>query len=449
MSKFIFLLRTFLCHGEKFNYREVHAMLFLLSCLLKSCLSFLTLAALFSDYKADSILVVFISAQIITLDYFIFLNNEIPYFDFSFFKDLNLFTFKRKFAAISSACLMIGSMCFFVSPLYSGENICIPELKDLKQYTADTNFMSFEGYIVSHFKIRYGKDISRGEARKIVKEYFKKKSKFQTVDNSQVISGVNAVKADINPALIEKWRNNEDKCRNILASLKNMESGGAQALKTQKTAPALEVKETAKPKTDCPGKDIKIKTVHTGIAVDKTRPEKLEKTQTPPEPIEITGGEGSFFNSKRVVLLPFKAAAGGFEALDTVSYFTAKYLKEKGYEVISGADISGVCFNLDDLDNSKISEIAQKFDANFIITGEILKYKKSQTTINRAFLETQNMIEIEIKTKIHNASIEKCFSDSEKTKCKSQAFEAFDGTQEAIFFAVKALVYKLYSKFEL
>ncbi|OQA74360.1 MAG: hypothetical protein BWY32_03619 [bacterium ADurb.Bin243] len=59
------------------------------------------------------------------------------------------------------------------------------------------------------------------------------------------------------------------------------------------------------------------------------------------------------------------------------------------------------------------------------------------------------MIEIEIKTKIHNASIEKCFSDSEKTKCKSQAFEAFDGTQEAIFFAVKALVYKLYSKFEL
>ncbi|HOD42696.1 MAG TPA: hypothetical protein PKL57_19255, partial [Candidatus Wallbacteria bacterium] len=300
-------------------------MLFLLSCLLKSCLSFLTLVTLFSDYKADSILVVFISAQILTLDYFIFLNNEIPYFDFSFFKTLNLFTFKRKFAAISSACLMIGSMCFFVSPLYSGENICIPELKNLKQYTADTNFMSFDGYIVSHFKIRYGKDISRGEARKIVKEYFKKKSKFQTVDNSQVISGINAVKADINPALIEKWRNNEDKCRNILTSLKNMESGGAHALKTLKTAPALEVKETAKPKTDCPGKDIKIKTVHTGIAVDKTRPEKLEKTQTPPEPIEITGGEGSFFNSKRVVLLPFKASAGGFEALDTVSYFTAKY----------------------------------------------------------------------------------------------------------------------------
>ena len=433
-------------------------MFFLLSCLLKSCLSFLTLVTVFSDYQVDSILVIFLSFQIIILDYFIFLNNEIPYLDFSFFNDIKLFTFKRKFAAISSACIFIGSMCFFVSPLYSSENISIPELSGLKQYTADTNFMSFEGYIISHFRARYGKEISRGEARKIVKDYFKKRSEYSTVENGEVISNINHVKADVNPHRLSRWKANEEKCKNVIASMKKITGGVEHNVSSgaRGELPALEI-SYGKPEKKITAAADKTETEdekgiksYTGTGTAKFEVSSPVKDKS----IEVASA-GSNYNSKRIVLLPFKISAGGFEALDNITYFTKKYFANKGFEVVSGADVSGVCFNLENLTDSKIKEIAEKFDANYVITGEVNKYKrykKAQTfglLFDVVFFGFHNFGEVELNAKIFNASNLKSYCYGEKMTRKHQFLGAFNGTRGVMSYAVKAVVEQVYSKFNM
>ena len=418
-------------------------MLFWLSCLLKSCLSFLTLVVFLTDNQIDSILVIFLSLQIIVLDYLVYVNNEKPNLDFLYFKNLNYLTLKRNFALVSTAFMFIGSMCFFVSPLYSYENICIPDLKNLKQHTADTNYMSFEGYIISHFKVNYDKDISRGEAQKIVKDYFRNQSRISTVDNNEVISKINSNKVDVSPKAEEKLRFTVEKCRNTLDSLKKITAVENQSNIT----PSLAVEK------EIPSKVDKINNTISNIEVKKELTVNIKSdSKSDVKLIEVVG-RNSQYNSKRIVLLPYKIASGGFEALDSVSYFTHKYLREKGYEVISGADVEGVCFNLDNLNKAKINEIAEKFDANYIITGEVLKYnryKKVQTAgilLDAVLFGIHNYGEVEVNTKIFNASKQKCYSHTEKMTRKHQVLAAFNGTSGVMSYAVKAVVDQLFSKF--
>lgn len=77
---------------------------------------------------------------------------------------------KRISAAVLSLLFVFGAAAVFSAPLYSAENVSIPDLSGIKPFSREANYMSLEGFVICHCRINYGVDISRGEARKMIKE---------------------------------------------------------------------------------------------------------------------------------------------------------------------------------------------------------------------------------------------------------------------------------------
>ena len=350
-------------------------MVFYLSFMLKAVLAFSVLARFISGFMVDTSFIVFLSAQIVMLDYIIFKDREMARknisISFSYLNDIMKYLyigdvrFDKKFSGglkaasrqfsvlgfISAATVtsfLCGSVFFFASPLYSQENITIPDLSGLKQFTADTNFMSFEGYIISYFKIKYDREISRGEARKIVKSAFKKKSAYETIDNGEAIAKVNSAKTGSSVEFEKQYNDCVIKLRNTIDSIRKInghmirEDSGACA------------RPDESPKTICVKAEssccIKMR------CCDKNK----------------VGPGNSKYNMKRAILLPFsrKTGVSGSDEEKAVKE-AKKRLADNGFSVISGADVAGVCFNLDNLNRSTVRSLAKKFDANYIVTGSI------------------------------------------------------------------------------
>ncbi len=388
-------------------------MLFYLSCLLKASLSFIILTKFITEFTVDTSLIVFVSLQIILLDYIIFKDNDIPAsrvsFSISYLKKLEPYLFlwrhdddndayngglkfkvtrsaglnkssgrtaiKKNPAAklkINSApepisslrpgfftvimpfsilSLFCGSLFFFVSPLYSHEYIVIPDLKGLKPYSAETNFMSFDGYLVSYFKIKYNKDISRGEAHKIIKGALKNKSEYVIASNDKAIAKINSVNIVGPDNFKEKYNECIIKLQNTIQSLKII-NGGQKRYDSE--TPPFSSKNSL----------IKNDNAVSRIVCVKTSGWKSKSNRT-----------------KRAVILPFKNKVKTRTAdvsddkiafvEGNTAYSIKNYLSHKGFSVISGADVAGVCFNLDNLDKSTVNELAAKFSADYIVTGSI------------------------------------------------------------------------------
>ncbi|HBC73603.1 MAG: hypothetical protein A2008_06260 [Candidatus Wallbacteria bacterium GWC2_49_35] len=351
-------------------------MLFYLSFMLKAVLAFSILAKFISGFMVDTSFIVFLSAQIIMLDYVIFKDREMARknisISFSYLNDIMKYLyigdvrFDKKFSGglktagkqfsilgfISAATVssfLCGSIFFFASPLYSQENITIPDLSGLKQFTAETNFMSFEGYIISYFKIKYDREISRGEARKIVKSAFKKKSAYEKISNDEAIAKVNSAKIGADyEEFDKKYSECVIKLRNTIDSIRKInghmvrEGSGACACPNRCSKKSYRIIKLSA----CQKK--------AGRVTDKIC--RIDAK----------------YNVKRVVLLPFKKKANVSGSEEESAFIEAKKtLADKGFSVVSGADIAGVCFNLDNLNKSTVRTLAKKFDANYIITGSI------------------------------------------------------------------------------
>jgi hypothetical protein len=273
---------------------------------------------------------------------------------------------------VSVLSLFCGSLFFFVSPLYSHEHIVIPDLKGLKQYSADTNFMSFDGYLISYFKIKYNKDISRGEARKIIKDAFKNKSEYAVTANDTAIAKINSVNIGAADDFEYKYNECVTKLQNTIHSLRIINGGvkrhapemlsatHSSAVKINNTCLAVSCAKSSSRTAD--GFKKSSLAVQSSSAV-------LNKLKTPVE-AKLKRG------TKRAVLLPFKnknkqAGAAAAISEENAIYSIKNYLTHKGFSVVSGADVAGVCFNLDKLDKSTINELAAKFDADYVVTGSI------------------------------------------------------------------------------
>lgn len=351
-------------------------MLFYLSCLLKAVLAFSVLAKFISGFMVDMSFIVFVSMQIVMLDYIIFKDREMARknisISFSYLNDIMKYLyigdvrFDKKFSGglkaagkqfsilgfISAATVssfLCGSIFFFASPLYSQENITIPDLSGLKQFTADTNFMSFEGYIISYFKIKYDREISRGEARKIVKSAFSKKSAYEKISNDEAIANVNSANISADSEEFDKkynecviiLRNTIDSIRKINGHTVREGSGAFAGPDEDAKTPCMKAESSCCVKMQCCVKN------------------------------KICPGN-SKYNTKRAILLPFKKKTGVSASDEETAVNEAKKrLTDNGFSVVSGSDVAGVCFNLDNLNRSTVKSLAKKFDANYIVTGSI------------------------------------------------------------------------------
>jgi len=297
--------------------------------------------------------------------------------------------------------------------------------------------------------VNYAREISRGEARKIVKSILKKlknNEKEALIQNDKAISRVNEVKEELSPEKFKLREENENKCREILNYLKSKDV--KISVKNVEEPPAAPVKNAIASKAD----------VMSGIIVEK--PVKHEEFLKPEAvaAIKKSGainifGKNAKYNEKRIVLLPFKNSSGDGDAAENIFHCIERYFKERGYDVISGAGISGICFNLDYLDKDKLSEIAEKFDANFIITGKIGKYKKVKKGFpseaeDSALFREDNFGELDFGTKVINATSGSSYKASDKICQKHRLSASFDGGGRGVWASeIKGAVERLYSKF--
>jgi len=73
------------------------------------------------------------------------------------------------------AFIILGAATVFSAPLYSADNMSIPDLSGIKPFSHAANYMSLEGFVIYQCRVNYGVEISRGEARKMIKAQRKAK----------------------------------------------------------------------------------------------------------------------------------------------------------------------------------------------------------------------------------------------------------------------------------
>ena len=93
---------------------------------------------------------------------------------FFFVKFLKTFKEKKKFISTLFLVFLSFIVLFnFCAPSFSNENIQLPDLSKIRPFSAAANYMSLEGFVASYCRVNYGMDLSRGEARRMVKENLK------------------------------------------------------------------------------------------------------------------------------------------------------------------------------------------------------------------------------------------------------------------------------------
>ncbi len=79
---------------------------------------------------------------------------------------------KYRITITLSALLVFLTFSFlYALPSFCEENsVTIPDVSAIKPFSAEANYMSLEGFVMYYCRINHGLDISRGEARKLIKE---------------------------------------------------------------------------------------------------------------------------------------------------------------------------------------------------------------------------------------------------------------------------------------
>lgn len=282
----------------------------------------------------------------------------------------NFFAYKKYLKSINLALyIFIFSACLislFAAPSFSyQEDIKIAGLENIKPFSAESNFMSLEGYVISYCRINYGVEISRGEARKYIKASKKN----------------NAGGSSIEPAALNVSTTSEQVTELAAAS-----------------APAVE---------------------HSSGVIYVQQ--ENNKTFKPLENNSLTAENEK--QAKKVLIFPFKNKTGNKNANSLVNKRLNNYFKSRGmkplpvknaelllrnvseikcYPVNQPGVIKAVAVkNKIKLDPAKMSEdemnaLAKKMGADYIITGEIAKFDK--------FRNVGVYGNVVLKTKVYDAA---------------------------------------------
>jgi|GEM_PF-6667048 len=299
------------------------------------------------------------------------------------------------------AVMLFFSFLFFIglfiyAPAFSGGDIIIPGLSSLQPFTRETNYLSIEGYVSTYVRINYGKNISHAEAKKIIKN--SQKQKQASISNSE----------SIRETKFRISRNNV-LLKNILANYKNSSNKNKKnEIKIKNEPPSLIYESKAK-------------TTKTGF-----------KTQ---------GGTA--------LLIPFKNLTNKTESWDHVSYYIKKYFQNKNINVIQMEPAAEGCFKKQP---TAILDAARKFNANYIISGEIERYeryKKISATgavIDVAFFGVNNHADIILRSSVFDISKNSFVLDSSVRHTKKrQVFGIFNASRSTMSYTVKEAIDRLYS----
>jgi len=140
-----------------------------LSIFLKVTLA-LSVLSLFAGSEISVLLIVSLALATLTADIFAAnATGTIMIQDIQKYITSRKQTEMAKCAAIFVFVAMAASMAAYAAPSFCGEQIMIPDVKAGDAFSAKTDYMSAEGYIMYYCKAKYGMDITREEAREMVK----------------------------------------------------------------------------------------------------------------------------------------------------------------------------------------------------------------------------------------------------------------------------------------
>ncbi len=302
---------------------------------------------------------------------------------------LKSFKCSRPLIGLSCLTLFFLSVIFFYDPALSSDNYIIADISTVKPFTAETDYMSVEGYIISRVRIDYGRDISRGEARRIIKNSIKNTAKKPA--GAKIITFAGSGEAQNKSVLadpISKYR-------------KIIQNGGNDDRLYRK------------------------------VSLDGTGSQNNTVLLVP-------------FND-----LTNKKT----EALDNVAYFVEKYFKNKNLKVVRlniGGDGSGG-LNMKDYAGIARKHNARYIVGGEI--GRFERYKKISAAgvlIDLPFFGVHNYADVTLSSHIFDASKNSIiFENLVRRNKKRQVFGIFRGNSGLMSYTVKEAVDGLYQNMKL
>lgn len=341
--------------------------------------------------------------------------------------------------------LAIGTVLFLVLPSFSSDNIIIPDLTGIKPFTAEANYMSLEGYVASYC-LRHGRAISRGEARKLVKEALKSRSAviskpLTTVVKTYTVNDCGCLAVNCSHNIKVSYVNTLDTravaTTNCQAGcVSNCAAGCAAETAVVKCLPDCSCSTCAQPLT--------IERYDRMLKSYRSRSANTISLR----PGRLTYGRG------RVAVLPFTNKSGSDEASSRVYNAVADEFKNKGYSVIDVSRVTKLISNPEGLSEYELARIAQCLEADMIVCGEIKRYSRYKKVRLAGLLlggivsGVHNYGDVELSTKVFKAS--ECaiiYDNVISERRKNQTFGMFQGTGSVMNYSLNKAVENLYRKF--
>ena len=301
-----------------------------------------------------------------------------------------LFKKYRVTLTISALLVLFTFSLLYALPSFCEETeVTLPDISAIRPFSAEANYMSLEGFVMSYCRVTCGRDISRGEARKLIKESRR--------------------------------------------AHKNIEAPLSASVSVEQ-APAPE------------------KTLHSDIVIERPKTSYSDKVAAKyKEFTEYRQNKSEMrLEAKKVVILPFRNIVDEHTpAVEYVSYYTEKFFRSKGYEtiVLSEKDI-----DVESLGRTALNEIAAKYGADLVVTGDINYFKrfKRLSASGAPFVVTgvHNLARVSLSTRIYKASEQAItYENTISVGKKHQWFGLVHGDEGTVSHAVSSNIRKLFGGF--
>jgi len=311
-------------------------------------------------------------------------------------------------AALYMFAAAVGAVLFFVVPSFSADTIVIPDVRNLKAFTAETNYMSLEGYVISYCR-QHGREVSRGEARKLVKEAMKA--------GSVSVKTAKKMMAKENIELVDM---------ETIAAMKKAEIAAKKA-----PAPAVRSSKIGNVKYNGLLNDYRHKSIST-----------------------VSPAPGRLITRSRVAVLPFNNLTQNDEAVGKVKDSIEKEFKGKGYAVVPKEQIRNIVGDVSKLTEGDLEKLAEILEADMIVTGDIQQFERQKKFRLAGFVlggivnGWHNHADVQLATKVFKTA-ESSFAYNNKVDShkKDQTLGLFYSSRGVLNESLKRAVGELYNKF--
>jgi len=393
-------------------------LIFLTTFILKCTLVF----SIFNFLAGNDISLLLIAAQAIIL---IFLdsfysegsNGSLAVYDLSGYrKTVKRIECSNRFALFAMT-FFLGTTAFFVSNSFCDDSITIPDIREIKPFSAEANYLSLEGYIISYCRGR-GLEVSRGEARRIVKEARTTGETHFTISDRRITEPEHYKPIKISPQV---------------TYVEN-----STIINADETEPNKRSFRTYR-KIDTGNNDENV-----NLSVSKSH---FSSDTIPPK-------RKLHIQQNRVAVLPFINDSGNNEAAEEVMAAVKREMRRRGFTMATIDPEILNTYGERELTESELEKISKYLGVDIVITGKVSRYTRYKRfrlagfIVGGIYTGVHNYGDIEASTRIFSRSESSFVYNNSIVQCnKQQIMGLFTGTGAVMRRTVERAVRNLYKNF--